>query len=339
MRRKTKIKTIISILAFAAIVAAAAFGLHYIDTRPDPGGGKDQGSAADRKYVYIGDHEYEVTHNLENYLLIGSDDSGSEDGTKKGKYHGGLADFIMLLVIDKTDDTYGFLPIDRDTITNVPIIDEKGEEGEDAEEQICCARWYGEDPDQGCENTVDCVSDLLGALEIDGYYNINMHDIGTLNHAVGGVTVTIKDDLTKQDPAMKPGAAIKLTDKQAEIFVRSRMDVGDGTNRSRMDRQQAYMDGFREAAKAKMSEDPDLANELYEELQDRAVTDMPGNRVSAVANHMYKGKCLGTFNIEGRHKEGTKLNDGLVHMEFYPSEDSIAAQMIKLCSLRDNGEI
>lgn len=338
MNRKAKTKAVLAALGVILLVAALALGLHYIDSRPESEE-QHQDSSADAECLYIGENEYEITHNLETYLMIGSDDSGNEDRKKNEEYHGGMADFIMLVVLDKTDNTYGFLPIDRDTITNVPKISSEGEEADDAIEQICTARWYGKDPEQGCQNTVDCVSDLLGGLEIDGYYSINMHDIGTLNDAVGGVTVNIEDDFTSEDPEMRPGSTIRLNDEQAELFVRGRMEIGDGTNESRMKRQEEFMKGFKEAAAAKMKEDPDFVNELYKELQEKAVTDIPGNRVSAMANRMYKGRSLGIFRIKGEHKEGTTLDDGLVHMEFRPSEESIAEEMTQLCSLKDNGKI
>ena len=117
------------------LVAALALGLHYIDSRPESGE-EHQDSSADAECLYIGDNEYEITHNLETYLMIGSDDSGNEDRKKNEEYHGGMADFIMLVVLDKTDNTYGFLPIDRDTITNVPKISSEGEKTGKIHERI-----------------------------------------------------------------------------------------------------------------------------------------------------------------------------------------------------------
>ena len=44
---------------------------------------------------------------------------------------------------------------------------------------------------------------------------MKMDAMPLLNHEVGGVTVTLEDDMTKLDPAMKKGATLTLTDRQA----------------------------------------------------------------------------------------------------------------------------
>ncbi len=344
MEKKRKMRTVMGIIIAAVLIAAFGCGVHFFDklTNSRAAGPADE----EGDYIYLADHNYEITHNLESYLLIGSDGSGNEEGSqdgeegkkgKDGRYHGDLADFLLLMVFDKTDDTYGFLQIDRDTITRVEMPEGGDESLEDTFEQICTARWYGEDPEEGCENTVDAASELLGYFPIDGYYSINMDDIGTLNHAVGGVTVTLEDDFSEKDPEMTKGRTLKLSDEQAEIFVRSRMDIGDGENTSRMRRQRAYMDAYLDAALKKIGENEDFVNDLYKQLQDEAVTDMPGNRVSAVANRMHKGRYLGTFELDGEHKEGDTLGDGVVHKEFYPTESSIIDVMTSLASIEDRG--
>lgn len=339
MNEKRKLKTIGGIVLAVLLITGFGLGVHFFDKLTNSKSAESAEGEGD--YIYLADHNYEITHNLESYLLIGSDDSGNEEKDKDkddGEYHGDLADFLLLVVFDKTDDTYGFLQIDRDTITRVEMPENGEESLEDTFEQICTARWYGETPEEGCENTVDAVSELLGYFPIDGYYSINMSDIGTLNHAVGGVTVTIEDDFSGVDPEMTKGRTMKLSDEQAETFVRSRMSIGDGTNTSRMRRQRAYMDAFLDAALKKMDKDKDFVNDLYKELKARAVTDMPGNRVSAAANRMHEGRYIATFELDGEHKEGETLGDGVLHAEFYPTEASKIDVLTSLCSIVDRGE-
>jgi hypothetical protein len=76
MRRKTKTKAVLAVLGFILAIAAIGLALHYFETHS----GAKSGSVdeEDGTYLYLGDHEYEITHNLETYLLIGSDDSGNE---------------------------------------------------------------------------------------------------------------------------------------------------------------------------------------------------------------------------------------------------------------------
>ena len=344
MGNRRKLKALTSVIAAIALIAAFGLGVHIFDkATSSKAANTTESTSEENDFVYLADHNYEITHNLESYLLIGSDGSGNEnkedkDGDGKAdEYRGDLADFLLLVVFDKTDNTYGFLQIDRNTIASIEMPEGGNESDEDAYEQICTARWYGATPEEGCENTVDAVSELLGYFPIDGYYSINMKDIGKLNHQVGGVTVTLEDDLSNKDPELTEGATVKLSDEQAEIFVRSRQDVDDGSNTARMERQRIYMEAYKKAALKKMGENKDFANELYIEFQQDAVTNMPGNRVSACANRMYKGKDLGTFELEGEHKKGDTLQDGVIHEEFYPTESSIIDALTSLASIEDRG--
>ena len=54
------------------------------------------------------------------------------------------------------------------------------------------------DHETRAENTVDAVSTLLGGHKIDGFAMVNMSAIEVVNDMVGGVTVTIEDDFSRQ---------------------------------------------------------------------------------------------------------------------------------------------
>ena len=248
--------------------------------------------------------------------------------------HGGMCDFLLLMVLDYTDDTYGFLQIDRNTMTYVNMYTPDGSPGGEAFEQICTAYWYGLDPETNAENTVLAVSDLLGYLEnIKGYYILNMDNIGVLNHAVGGVEVTIDDDLTPTDPDMVKGAQLTLTDEQAERYLRARMNVGGGTNVERMSRQRTYMNSFFSKVKNLSEQKADFYNDLWISLRHAGNTNMNGNTFSRIANMLLKGESKGTLTLEGETIIGDVGPDGERHEEFYPDEESIFKVMNTLYPL------
>ncbi len=333
-KRQNKSKTIIGTVIAVLLIVLFGVGIyaleHFMKDRDDV---EEETAQTESIILSIGDYELEVTHNIEAYLLLGTDDSGNEEAVGTEDYRGSLADFQLLLVLDRTDNKYGFLDIDRNTMAEVPFIDNNGEGADTIEEQICTAHWYGADPEQGCDNTVWSVSTLLGELPIDGYYSIHMSDIGVLNHAVGGVQVTLDEDFSDIDPEMTKGKTLVLTDEQAEIYVRGRMEIGDGTNAARMSRQMQFMEDFKKKAMAKMQTDKSFLNDLFEELSDRAVTDIPENRVSVIINSVYKGEDQGILTLKGTTKEGKKLGDGKVHEEFYPEDLSIVDVMSRLCGV------
>lgn len=336
MERHSKKKVILGIVVAVAVIAAFGVVMHIVENLLDDEIADYDITSDEGIILYLNETEYEVTHNIESYLLIGTDDSGNVEAEGTKDYRGPMSDFLLLYVMDKTANTHGYLQIDRNTMTDVPFIGPDGNGSGENYEQICTASWYGNKPSVGCTNTVFCVTSLLGELPINGYYSIHMSDIGKLNHAVGGVEITLEDDFSEADPEMKKGETLLLNDKQAEIYVRGRMEVGEGTNEERLHRQLDYMEKYKDKVRTMIGEDPAFINELWDSLQSDAVTDISENRVSVMANEMYKGEDLGIFTIDGETKVGKTLEDGLEHEEFYADEASIADALVKLCGIDED---
>ena len=276
---------------------------------------------------------YTYDHIIESWLFIGTDGSGNEQGTGED-YHGTMADFLVLAVFDKTDQTYALLQLDRNTVTDVKMMQPDGTAYASADMPLCTAHWYGGNPEQGCENTVDAVSRLLGKVEIDGYYCLGMEDIGTLNHAVGGVEVTIEDDFSESDPTLKMGETVLLNDEQAVSYVRGRMTVADGSNTNRMKRQRQYMEAYLAKVKERTKEHSSFINDLYHQLLNLAVTTMTGRDLSRLAKRVDQGENLGIFTIEGESAREYSEEEGVYHARFYPDKSSIEEVMKELYHLK-----
>ena len=343
MRRGTKRRLLAGglIAAFAFVLLGAALMAYERSSRKREEIG-DSGSwnqeqeetAEEELQLTLNDRVYAYSDQVESYLLIGTDNSSADPEAEQG-FDGDLADFLVLFVADSDTGKYGFIQIDRDTITDVPILDENGDETGTAQEQICTAHWYGQDEAERNANTVYTVSELLGGLPVDGYYCMNMKDIPALNHAVGGVSVKIEEDLKEIDPAMTQGAEILLTDEQAEKFVRARMAVGDGTNRSRLRRQRQYMENMYRQVHSRLSDNASYINDLYKELRTILDTDQPDKTVSELAVKIRDCEYVGILTPDGESARGQMLDDGEMHSEFYVDEASIAENLGKIIDLRD----
>ena len=245
-----------------------------------------------------------------------------------------MADYLLLMVLDHTDRSWGCIQIDRNAITSVNVLEEDGSLRTIREQQICTAHWYGSNKEMSAENQVDSVKFLLGELgTIDGYYVLNMKDISTLNSLVDGVEVTFQEDMTDVDPVFVKGTTLTLTDEQAEEFIRSRMSLKDPTNAARMTRQKQYMDGFFQKVKRRVATDAKFAQTFWTTFRKTAVTDMNGNALSRIAQMILKGEDKGILRLDGKTKIGKVLDDGLEHEEFYPSKDSIYETVDRLYSL------
>lgn len=353
MHRKNKKKLLPGIIILAAVLAAVAAGAVIFEKiqekAPPDAAAAEQRELSDKdaaledmeasewggdNTLYFGDKLFGYDHRIETWLFIGTDNSGDETATGED-YHGAMADFLMLMVVDHTDDTYGFLQIDRNTVTEVAMINWEGETTDYRDLQICTAHWYGANPEESAENTVDSVLTLLGELDhIDGYYVLNMSELGKLNSAVGGVDVTIPLDMTAVDPSFTEGATVHLTDELAEKFIRARMALKDDANEHRMERQRIYLNSFFKEAVSKVKANPNFANELWDTLQSTAVTDMSGNGFSRIAEAFRKDENKGILHFEGETKIGeNRLEDGEKHEEFYPATDSKIETMTELFSL------
>ncbi len=276
--------------------------------------------------------DYAWFDNIETYLLIGTDYSAKEQ-TADQEGQGAFADSLQLLIINKTRQTCGLVQIDRDTITEVMLLQDDGEEGITRDMQICTAHAYGGTEELQDENTKRAVETFFGGLPIDGYYTINKNDIPLLNHTIGGVEVTLEDDFTTADPAMKKGETLTLTDEQAAIYITGRMGIGDGTNTTRMSRQRTYIKAFADKAKEKMHEDAGFVNDVYRQMSDVANTDMNGNAISRITNSLLTFENKGILTMEGERTLGEYAGDGEEHVEIRVSEQEkirILSQLMEI---------
>lgn len=273
---------------------------------------------------------YSYYHDFETYLIMGTDKTGADSKV----YQGSMSDFLMLVIVDKTDNNYSFLPINRDTMSEVRLIQDDGTGAATAELQLCTAHWYGGNAEQSCANTVESISKLFGGLKINGYYAIPMDEIPKLNHSVGGVTVTLLEDFQDIDRQMKKGETLALSDEQAYHYIHDRYGVGDEKNTSRMKRQQQYMEAFFTKAKEKTKSDKAYVGQLFREFEQTATTNLTAKKISGLTNRLIKGTQKGFFEIKGTSKIGKALGDGIDHAEFYPDKESIIDVLTKIYGLK-----
>lgn len=317
-------KKVLSILLLLVLLAGVGVGILIYQNQVENEQIENAGTALNapeviRSLTYQGT-EYSLKKHIQTILLIGTDNEGNEQTVPEGFtafYNYNQADFLMLLVLDHDTQSVEMIQINRDTMTDVPWLDVLGNYGGTNVEQLCLAFNSGSGGADSCLNTVDAVSSLMFGAPVDAYIQIPMSQIAAINDLVGGVTVTIEEDLTIADPAFTPGATVLLKGKQAEKFVRSRMGLEDDTNLARMNRQRVYMDGFRKSVKASMNSDPEFLMKVLEKLGNYLQSSLTGNQLMDVMEH------LDTYTIAPiRVPEGT-LRTGGEYYEFYIDEASL----------------
>lgn len=211
--------------------------------------------------------ENEIT----NYLIIGVDKTDVTQVT--GHQHGGQADFLVVLSIDRIHRSVTPVMLDRDSMVEMQTYGVFGHPSGTRLMQLCLAQAYSGVNIPGSVNTVQTVEKLLQGIKIDHYVVLDMTAIPLVNDAIGGVEVTLQDDFTIYDPAMAKGATIRLMGEQAEFFVRGRMTVADGTNASRMARQQQYLSAFLNQFRHSIKGDQVKLNELLDAMNGHMASD------------------------------------------------------------------
>lgn len=334
--RRRKKKIIIGIVAAIAVIALFAGGLRLLEHMGmrdvQFGDSGDWGSEGEITELSLDNKLYQSEDSLNTYLIIGTDSGGEDLGEM---FSGELADFITLLLVDNTTQKFGFLQIDRNSMVEMAVPDENGNDDALEEMQICISHWYGRDQEEQNDYTATAVTTLMGDLNIDNVYSLEMTEIGKVNHAIGGVEVDIETDMTNVDPAFEQGASVLLSDEQAEKFVRARMGVGEGTNAERMARQTQYMQKVYNLVMNQIRENPDYLNELYNELKGVMYSDGSQKTFSRLANQVTEYESLGIMQFAGETKENDTLGEGIEHEEFYVDDASIVKCLQKIMNLEE----
>lgn len=264
--------------------------------------------------------EYPMKQGLETVLLIGTDSTQQYQEETEGVqdfYNFNQADFLCLLVMDTQRNMAYPLQLNRDTMTYVPWLDVLGEYGGTEFKQLCLAFNSGDGGRKSCLNTVDAVSSLLFDAPIDHYIQLPMSGIGVLNDLVGGVPVTMPEDLSVIDPTFQKGATIRLNGTQAEQFVRARMTLENDTNLARMARQRLYLDSFQQCARKALNTDSQFTMKLLEKLSEYIQSDMTAQQLSSWITQLDNANVQPIRSYEGALKVANE------HYEFYVDEASL----------------
>ena len=305
-------------LAVLVILGAAVYAAGRLiegEQAPEQRSQMTEGFGRYEEMIHGGKTWYKKT-GVTTILLMGID----RDTTlpQEGFRDGGQADFIMLLVIDRDTKTVRQLQIERDTVARVHVLTITGREGGYRDMQICLSHAYGTSQAECVENALEAVSHYLDNLKVDLYMQVDYSAVNIINDLLGGVTVTVEDDLSSVDPAMTPGTTLTLHGNQAEAFVRARMTVGDGTNASRQIRQRAWLSGATELLEEKARADTGFMNTLMEALGNRMITNAGQGRLINEFNAAIGFTRTPVEQIPGEYGVG---RDGFV--EYYTAAEDV----------------
>lgn len=279
--------------------------------------------APDDGRIYVNGTSYVPKKDLEVILLIGVDKYESQ--TQDESYNNTQqADFLMLLLMDREAETYSVLHLNRDTITEIPVLGVRGEKAGTINGQLALAHTYGSGGLDSCRNTAEAVSNLLYGIEIDHYLAFSMDAVPKINDLAGGVTLTVLDDLTSVSPELYQGASVTLDGDMALAYVRTRYGLEDSSNLRRMERQRQYLTALQSAVTAKAADQEDFMINALETVSPYMTSDCTADQLSRLYDRLVLYTDNGIQSMEGEAVKGEEF------MEFYPDEAALKKQVVQL---------
>lgn len=266
--------------------------------------------------------EYFPRQDVTVMMVLGIDKYGPVEPSNYYR-NNGSADSIMLLVFDETAKNCTVLYLNRDTMLDMDVLGVRGEYAGTYYGQLALAHTYGTGLEDSCLNMKSTLMKFIHGLTIDYYVAMNMDVIPILNDAVGGVTVTVTDDFSKVNPSITMGE-LTLQGDQVIDYVRTRKDVGDQKNVTRMARQREYVDGFLEKLFVKEHKDMEFMLNLYESVAPYIVTDCSVETLHSMIERYCNFEILGAVTPEGDNR----IEDG--HYAFYTDEEKLDQLIVEL---------
>ena len=267
-------------------------------TAPQVEGATISVSQGGRTVEYNGKN-YKFNENMTTILCIGVDKTelGTEDdivGT------GGQADALFLVAMDMKSGETDIIAIPRDIVTDIELKSASGKYMGTEKKQICLSYAYGDGKHTSCQNTQTAVERLFYGLPIQSYFAIDIEAIGYLNDAVGGVTVTMKDDFFRSlhygvQTHHYKGEVLTLDGENAIRYVQQREVAQLESSTERLDRQMNYMNAFSQKAISMTKEDLGVPIDLFNIVKDNSATDLNVTKISALAEVVVKGMSAPDF--------------------------------------------
>ena len=265
--------------------------------------------------------DYFPRTDITTVLVMGIDQFGPVADSESYQNRG-AADMNMVLILDETNRICNVLHLNRDTMLEMPVLGIGGRQAGTFYGQLALSHTYGNGLEDSCENTRNTISDFLYGISIDYYVAMNMDAIAILNDAVGGVTVNVTEDFSQVDPTIGMGP-VTLKGDQAINFVRTRKDVGDQLNLSRISRQQDYMDAFTEAFRRKQA-DEEFILSVYESVAPYIVTDCSMAVINGLINRCGDYEVGQVITPAGENVMGEE------YFEYYVDEEKLDALILEL---------
>lgn len=315
---------IIGVLVLIIIIAAAVFMimsskgkkelLNYESVSVEAPEELEVDTGEDGQTVTYNGKTYVFNDELATIVFIGVDKS--ELGTEVYG-EAGQADAVYIYAYDTSEKESKIICVSRETMVDVNIYSTSGNDAGIENMQLCLSYAYGDGKESSCENTLKSLSRIFYNIPFNSYVALDWDAVAALNDAVGGVEVTVLEDVYD----MKKGSTITLFGENAFHYVQYRDVSYLESNSARLDRQKQYITNFANKVISATKSDLTVPLDLYNIAADYMVTNVTANQVSYIAMELVSS--VGSMSdIEFLSIEGETIQ-GEEHAEFYPDEQAL----------------
>lgn len=269
---------------------------------------------------------YVYNEDILTFLFMGIDKQEETVQEMPEGTDGGQADALFLLVLNPRRKEIDLIGINRNTMTQIDMYSDTGAYINTITAQICVQHGFGNGMEESCVYQKEAVSRLFYGLPIHGYAAINYSAAVTLNDAVGGVDITVLEDMTSESPLLKKGEQVHLEGEDALTYVRWRDTDTFASADKRLERQMQYLEGFVEKAKANAREDIFHIAQLYWAASPAMVTDVTADKAVYLASQAldYRGGPNNFYTLEGETVMGEQFE------EYYIDETALYEMILEI---------
>ncbi len=204
------------------------------------------------------------------FLLMGSDERTGKGNKGYGSFEGARSDTTMLLHVYPDRESAVVVSIPRDTVVDLPSCkDADGKALPPIRDRFNVAFDRG---GPGC--TVKAVEEMTG-LTVDHFVVLDFNGFKKAIDALGGVEVCLTRPLQDSKSGVDlPAGRTRVSGEDALAFVRVRHNIGDGSDISRISRQQIFLSSLiQEVTGSGLLTDPRRLWRVLDESSKAVATD------------------------------------------------------------------
>lgn len=208
----------------------------------------------------------------QNILVLGSDSrAGANAALKTGKVSGARSDTALVMHIPEGRTEAVAISIPRDTLVTRPACTDAHGSTVPSAKRVMFNSIYSQ---VGSACVVKTVEQMSG-IRMDHYVEIDFAGFKGLVDAIGGVTVTVDQDIHDSSSGLDLTAGTHRLDGTRSLeFVRTRHGIGDGSDLGRIGLQQQFMLALlSEIKKQDLLGSPTKAYRVADELTAALTTD------------------------------------------------------------------